>query len=269
MYSIIYFEVVDKDIKVKIGSTKGDVLYYNTPINKIEEQEYIFHTSGRSLVQVLKEMQDVLGQSLKVYYSPSGVETVDSVILNMVRDVNGSKKTISPQELKEKILVRKAYARYYYEMFRDRASVSIDNIKDANNKIFATDAKILTELLSYYFIKRLVHVFIMCTIYESIVGDISSSPTIVVSGSSSTYDYANDLIEQKNKTTELTEQLKVMSGISSDALSNIQTKMDQKDRLLGEQVDEIIALKQKVNNYRDLLLNSHDLLFKIDELPKF
>ena len=268
MYSIIYFEVVDKDIKVKIGSTKGDVLYYNTPIHKIEEQEFTFHTSGRSLVEVLKEMQDVLGQSLKVYYLPSGVETIDSVIQNMVRDVNGSKKTISPQELKDKILVRKAYARYYYEMFRDRQTVSIDNIKDANTKIFAKDAKILAELLSYYFIKRLVHVFIMCTIYESIVGDISSSPSIVVSGSSSTYDYSNDIARLNEEKKEL--ELKMANSANdSERLKILSENLEIQSNELNAKNYEIEALNQKVNNYKELLLSSHDLLFKIGELPNF
>lgn len=265
MYSIIYFEVVDKDIKVKIGSTKGDVLYYNTPIHKIEEQEYIFHTSGKSLVDVLKEMQDVLGQSLKVYYSPSGIETIDSVIQNMVRDVNGSKKTISPQELKDNIMVRKAYARYYYEMFRDRQTVSIDNIKDANNKIFARDAKILAELLSYYFIKRLVHVFIMCTIYETIVGDISSSPSIVVSGSSSTYDDANELTRLKEEKKELESKM-ANSVNDSEKFKILSENCEQQSKVFQAEIE---VLKQKVNNYKELLLSSHDLLFKIGELPDF
>lgn len=296
MVATIRFSVTPdkKKIQVQIASIGGELRYYGVPVIPINLPQplEVENTAVTSMVVTLQNLQAVLSSRLLVYYggSPtaySGYETIDGVIKSLMDDIG--KNTIgqgaSIEELKQRLASRKAYARYYYEMFKgnNKTLDSLDNAQEA-------EVKIVAQVVCYYFIKRLVHIFVMSAIYERVLADMgasTSAPTTYVPMASSTSANTpspdanaamRDLKLERERFEQQKKDLMAMMGNQNiggdqkikqlmDQLNAITAQMQEKDTKITDLTSQVDYMSKRVANYRDLLLQSHDLLFKIDEIP--
>lgn len=246
-------------LSIELASSDTEIILYGKQIRRLEatKLEYDLKTS---LVNTLKGMQEDLSQRLRVYYPGGRTETFDEAVLSLINGLGGSSSSVSSSFLDD-ILVKKAYARYYYDMFKSKV-ISMDEKN--------SDAMIMTGLVSYYFMKRLVHVFVMCTIYQKVLvtsssTNISSSTPIIINQESNDFTAERNAYEARilalqaaMKTTETT------SVVSVEKLNEINALNAE---LLNRAESKIKLLEQQVNNYRELLLKSTTMIFKLDEIP--
>lgn len=245
------------------GSASG-MLIYGVDVVPIQSV-MLKYDMKRSLVDTLKLMQEDLSRLLQIYYPNGEKEAFDSTVMAMINGIDTSTTTVTQQFL-DKMKVRKAYARYYYDMLRKR-KVEYDETK---NK----DAVILTSLVSYYFMKRLVHVFVMCTIYEKIsnatVSSNTSSQPIIINNtvgepSSNTFIVERQALEAK--IANLEASIRNESSLTESANTKLQEVTDNYKNLLDSAQTRMNNLEAQVNNYRELLLKSTTMIFKLDEIP--
>lgn len=241
-------------LSIELASSDTEIILYGKQIRRLESAKLEYELKA-SLVTALKGMQDDLSQRLRVYYPSGKSETFDEAVLSLINGLGSSQNL-------DDILVKKAYARYYYDMFKNKM-ISIQE-KDS-------DALIMTGLVSYYFMKRLVHVFVMCTIYQKV--SVPSSSASSVSGSTPIIinEQSNDFTSERNiyeaKLLALQTAIK-NSETSSDASSEKLNEMNALNtELLNRAEQKIKALELQANNYRELLLKSTTMIFKLDEIP--
>lgn len=297
MVAVIRFSVTQDKSKIQIAmaSQGGSLRYYGVPIIPVNPTPMeVPNDASSSLVLTLQNLQAALNSRLLVYYGGSSTEyssyeTIDQVIASLMSDIGKADivKGASIEELKQRLASRKAYARYYYEMFKgdNKTLENLDNSRDS-------EVKIVSQLVCFYFIKRLVHVFVMSTIFERVLMDMTpsvgtasaSTSSYVSSSGSSTSSVGTDVamaqlkeerarLEARGK--ELSNMMLNSNNVSSDGkLKQMTEKLNVFISEMKEKDNEIYRLNlivndlgSKVGNYRDLLLQSHDILFKIDEIP--
>ncbi len=245
---------------IELASSETEIIHYGKLIKRLETKQLTYDLSTTSLVNILKNIQDELSQRLKVHYTGGKSETFDETVLSLINGLGSSSTSISSSFLDD-ILTKKAYARYYYEMFKNKI-ISIDDKQ--------SDALILTSLISYYFMKRLVHVFVMCTIYQKVLVNTTSSNT-----SSSTpiiiNETSNDFTEERNryeaKLLALQAAINNTETTSTTSIEKLNEINAMNTELLNKAQEKINMLQNQVNNYRELLLKSTTMIFKLDEIP--
>lgn len=261
------FDNASQNLVVSFAGSASGLLIYGVDVVTIPSIT-LKYDMRRPLVETLKALQEDMSKMLQVYYPNGEKETFDSTVVSMINGIDTSSTTVS-KDFIDKMKVRKAYARYYYDMFRKR-TVEYDESK---NK----DAVILTSLVSYYFMKRLVHVFVMCTIYERIssmsVSSNSSStsqPIIInntTTNSASSNDFASERQALEAKIANLEAGIKNESTLSESANDKFKEMEANYKTLLDNAQQKIVDMEAQVNNYRELLLKSTTMIFKLDEIP--
>jgi len=248
----------DKNIlTIQLVSSNTEIIHYGTQINRLKDEKLEYDLNNKSLVETLKNMQQNLSDRFKIYYPNGRTETFDEAVQGMI---NGLGSSVAPSFLDD-IKVKKAYAKYYYEMFKQK----LLQIEEKHS-----DALILSSLVSYYFIKRLVHVFVMCTIYQKVslpaisTGNSLTGTPIVISND-------NDFTAERNalqaKIVALEAAMKNSENTSSASLNTMTEINTLNTALLNKAEEKIKILENQVNNYRELLLKSTTMIFKLDEIP--
>lgn len=256
------FSPESNSLSIELASSDTEIIHYGKQIRKLESKKLTYDLNTKSLVNALKTMQEDLSQRLKVYYSNGNTETFDETVLSLLNGLGTSTSSVSSTFLDD-ILTKKAYARYYYEMFKNKM-VSIDEKQ--------SDALILTSLVSYYFMKRLVHVFVMCTIYQKVAipttatsTNVSSVTPIIIN------EKSNDFTDERNAYEAKLLALQATLNKTENATSTSVEKWNEinalNTELLNKAQDKIKSLENQVNNYRELLLKSTTMIFKLDEIP--
>ena len=257
----IQFDFKPNILTIKLVSSNIETIYEGKyQVKRLEDETLEYDLSNKSLVETLKQMQQDLSDKLKIYYPSGQVETFDQAVKSMI---NGLGSSVAPNVL-EDIGVKKAYAKYYYEMFKEKI-IKIDE---------NSDALILSNLISYYFIKRLVHVFVMCTIYQKVsvpitstTGNVLSRTPIVINNNEQSNVFTAERNALQAKILELEAAKKTTENTSTDSLDNMKKINTLNTALLNKAEEEIESLKNQVNSYRELLLQSTTMIFKLDELP--
>lgn len=248
-------------LTVQLVSSNTEIIYYGKQITRLRDEILEYDINNKSLVETLKNMQQNLSDRFKIYYANGRTETFDEAVQSMI---NGLGSSVAPNFL-EDILVKKAYAKYYYEMFKQKL-IQIDEKY--------SDALILSSLVSYYFIKRLVHVFVMCTIYQKVsipttattISDLSGTPIIINTDEQST-DFSAERNKLQAKVVALEAAIKNSENMSTASLDTMKEINTLNTALLNKAEDKIKILENQVNNYRELLLKSTTMIFKLDEIP--
>ncbi len=259
------FDNSSQTLLVSLAGSASGLLIYGVDVVPVQSVT-LKYDMRRPLVETLKGLQDDLSRLLVVSYPNGEKESFDSTVMGMISGIDTSSSTVS-KDFFDKIKVRKAYARYYYDMFRKR-TIEYD---EAKNK----DAVILTSLASYYFMKRLVHVFVMCTIYEKIsTASVSSNastngqPIIIQSNSSaSSGDFAAERKAFEAKIANLEASIKNESSLTESSNEKLNEMEAKYKELLDNAQAKMVSLEGQVNNYRELLLKSTTMIFKLDEIP--
>lgn len=261
------FDNASQSLVMTMAGSASGLLIYGVDVVPIPSIT-LKYDMQRPLVETLKAMQEDMSKMLQVYYPNGEKETFDSTVVSMINGIDTASTTVS-KDFIDKLKVRKAYSRYYYDMFRKR-TVEYDESK---NK----DAIILTSLVSYYFMKRLVHVFVMCTIYEkisnmTISGNASSQQPIIINNTTSTNsasssDFAAERQALEAKIANLEAGIKNESTLSESANQKLNDMEANYKQLLDNAQQKIVNMEAQVNNYRELLLKSTTMIFKLDEIP--
>jgi hypothetical protein len=250
-----------KELIVELTSSASEIIHYKTQIKRLEEKKLRYYLTQASLVEILQSMQQGLSGTLKIYYPNRDPETFDDAVKSMIAGLTGP---VSPTFMEE-ITIKKAYAKYYYEMFKNKL-IQIDEKH--------SDALILSSLVSYYFIKRLVHVFVMCTIYEKVsvptttaTANASQGATFVINNNEQSTDFTAERNALQAKILALETAMKNSETTSSASLNTMTEINTLNTALLNKAEDKIKILENQVNNYRELLLKSTTMIFKLDEIP--
>lgn len=252
----------DKNIlTIQLVSSNTEIIYYGKQINRLKDEILEYDLNNKSLVETLKNMQQNLSDRFKIYYPNGRTETFDEAVQSIINGLSGS---VEPNFL-ENITVKKAYAKYYYEMFKQK----LIQIEEKHS-----DALILASLVSYYFIKRLVHVFVMCTIYQKVSLPITSTSENVFSGTPiiiNNKEESTDFTAERNalqaKILALEAAIKNSESTSTESIDKMTEINTLNTVLLNKAEDKIKLLENQVNNYRELLLKSTTMIFKLDEIP--
>lgn len=256
------FDPSSNKITIKFASTQGTNTPYDRPIKRLPTRDTDTILFSNDLVSVFKQIQTYFSNILTVYYPHTNTsETFDEVVASMIASL-GSSTSVSPNFM-ETILVRKSYARYYYEVFRDRTVLKDDEI----NK----DVNMLIGLVSYYFMKRLIHVYVMCSIYERLNVNISSYTTLpsttplVITQTTGDFTTERNALEARILSLETTLKNGSMSHTAlNDEMNELKAKLESVKQTHEE---EIAILKAQIKSYRDLLIESTTMIFKLDEIP--
>lgn len=248
-------------LTIQLVSSNTEIIHYGKLINRLKDETLDYDLTNKSLVETLKDMQQNLSDRFKIYYQNGKTETFDEAVQSMI---NGLGSSVSTNFL-EDITVRKAYAKYYYEMFKQK----LIQIEEKNS-----DALILSSLVSYYFIKRLVHVFVMCTIYQKVavpttntIGNVLSGTPVVINTSDQTNDFTAERNALQAKILALEAAMKNSENTSAASLNTMTEINTLNTALLNKAEEKIKVLENQVNNYRELLLKSTTMIFKLDEIP--
>lgn len=251
------FAPENKILTIQLASSDSEIIHYGTLIKRLDAEILPYDLSRLSLVETLKSMQQDLSNKFRIYYPNGRTETFDEAVQSMI---NGLGNSVSPNFLSD-ISAKKAYAKYYYEMFKNKL-IPIDEKH--------SDALILTSLVSYYFTKRLVHVFVMCTIYQKvavpITGNVPSTNPIIINN-----DQGNNFTAERNalqaKILALEAALKNKENTSDENTTTLTQINTLQTDILNQAEAKIKQLEQQVANYRELLLKSTTMIFKLDEIP--
>lgn len=254
------------DIKYDYQQSANKVIYQGVAIKQSTVSDGITIYLQNPLTLTFKNLQMRLSQILRVSYPDGSSETIDNVIRGLI---SGDTKAGTSTLTKERVIANKAYAHYYYNLFKGRVLIGMEK-----NEPPFSDVKMLIDLASHYFSKRLVHVFVMSAIYERVFDDSVGAPQVQqFTGTSVTQLAAErERFEQQKRellaavnNTQLTSEQKLQQV--TNELMMITQEMQKKDENIAKLQNDNKNLSARVTNYRELLVSSHDLLFKIDEIP--
>jgi hypothetical protein len=270
--TLLNFTVQDNVLVVNIQSgTKTSESYDGSMVSLLPKTSFSVNMMNRKPIEILNELKERFTNGLLF----SGRETFDVVVRDIANTFNtGVRETTA----------RKGYARYFYELFIYRDSSSLKGVSGPSET-----ALIVTELVSWYFIRRAVHIYVVCTILDRVRG-LSESASASTSKSSYVVDedskrkseiFAAKVDELENRLKA--QQADMLSKLSSGTLDKAkieaaQLEMGTTTAELGRKLNEAkeqynacekerLRLREELDNFKELLLSSTSMIFKIDEIP--
>jgi hypothetical protein len=278
----LVFTVVESDLVVNVvAGGKQDVLYEGATIKLLPSGQLRVSMVNKRPIEILSELRDMFS----ALFLFGGSERFDTV----VQDIAQNFQTGNVRDT----ALRKGYAKYFYEMFIYRNSKAL--VRDGG---FKETALIVTELLSWYFIRRAVHIYVVCTILDKVKGLSSASGASGASGASAastlppTIVMPNTIDQEAQKKAEefraqaqaLQQQLSNVQQqlLASNAskpqitaeLNNLQNTIAGMTQTLANTQAELQACQQRnqvlateLANFKELLLSSTSMIFKMDEIP--
>jgi hypothetical protein len=231
----------------------------------------VFVGKGVKPVDALNEVKSKLLEILII-----DGDSFDSVVAATMRNL--SMENIES----DKVKTRKNYAKYFYTMFMNRNKTDLERNSSDSGKL----ALILIELISWWFIRRAVHVFVVSTILERVgVKDNTIKPTMnfqvgpsISAPSTSNSTSARDCKAEVDLITaqfnaELAKLKNEKSAANSSSVvvtkqfTEIETKYKDLEALVNVRNDRVAELEIQLDNYKQLLLESTSMIFKMDEIP--
>jgi hypothetical protein len=253
------------------SANKTEVSFDGVFVKVLPSLTFSINMSNKRPIELLMELKDKFSSILLF----SGSESFDTVVKDIAQTFDSGVRQTS---------VRKAYAKYFYETLVSRNTRSL-----TRDNSFNETALIVTDLLAWYFIRRAVHIYVVCAIMDkvqnsSLTARESTSTTYIPSNplSTSVVNMVDD--EAKKKSEMLSQQLAKLQqdvtqgGIDKISLqaslssieqskNDLETKVQELQATIVSQFNEITRLRNELNGFKELLLNSTSMIFKIDEVP--
>lgn len=245
------------------SGNKAEVNFDGVFVKILPSLSFSINMSDKRPIELLMELKDKFSAILLF----SGSEPFDNVVRDIAQTFDSGVRQTS---------VRKAYAKYFYETLVSRNTRSLT--RDGS---FSETALIVTDLLAWYFIRRAVHIYVVCAIMDK-VQNSTFTPTQPASVAYIPSISVDD--ETKRKSEMLSQQLAKLQqdvtqeGIDKTSLqaslssieqskNDLQAKVDELQATVASQYNEIARLRNELNGFKELLLNSTSMIFKIDEVP--
>jgi hypothetical protein len=224
----------------------------------------------RTPIEILKELQDKL--SYKFLFQDG--KTLDQVVTNVMTVINP--KYVSLSMTDNTVSSIKSRAKAYYQMWinKDKTDIVINNTEENRQT-----ANIVIELLAWWFIRRLVHVYVVCAIIDEVYksGKQSSQlSTTQIQPTTTFRDYTKDdgfdKLKQKYDSDVAflqSEQAQLSGDLKS--LINKHTQLEQEYTKLYdnglEKDNKITELEHRLDDFKKLLLHSSSMIFRMEEVP--
>lgn len=247
------------------SGNKAEVSFDGAFVKVLPSLSFSISMVNKRPIELLMELKDKFSSILLF----AGSETFDTVVRDIAQTFDSGVRQTS---------VRKAYAKYFYETLVSRNTRSLT--RDGS---FGETALIVTDLLAWYFIRRAVHIYVVCAIMDKVQNStVSTSQPAAYVPSIPPSVIVDD--ETKRKAELLSQQLAKLQqdvtqgGIDKTSLqaslssieqskNDLQTKVDELQATVASQYNEITRLRNELNGFKELLLNSTSMIFKIDEVP--
>lgn len=254
----IRFSVFGTNLHIDIQSSSALLMNTNPPIDII--------MTGKTPLEVLKELENILSY----YFVFDNRKPLDTVVENMLSNLGVRKIDW------KSIPTIKSYAKFFYQVWINKDKTDLTNTDTDYNR---QTASIVIDILSWWYIRRLVHIYVICAILEAVHGStqVSNSPMTLPSfpampTPSFTTNTEVDILKAKyNKDVSDLEFNK--SQLQADVqklVSEYETLQKDYQILYSISVnkDNIIAgLEKKLEDFKELLLHSTTMMFKIEEIP--
>lgn len=247
------------------SGNKAEVSFDGAFVKVLPSLSFSISMVNKRPIELLMELKDKFSSILLF----AGSETFDTVVRDIAQTFDSGVRQTS---------IRKAYAKYFYETLVSRNTRSLT--RDGS---FGETALIVTDLLAWYFIRRAVHIYVVCAIMDKVQNStVSTSQPAAYVPSIPPSVIVDD--ETKRKAELLSQQLAKLQqdvtqgGIDKTSLqaslssieqskNDLQTKVDELQATVASQYNEIARLRNELNGFKELLLNSTSMIFKIDEVP--
>ena len=204
----------------------------------------IFITTDKAPVVFLQEIQTELSR----YFVFEGGKTLDTIVEDIIVNLSVRKfdlKTISSI---------KGYAKYFYRLWNDKdkgglSSRDTDEIRQTTS--------IVIDMLSWWYIRRLVHVYVICAILEEVYK------------STNTQSHAYPLGSPSPPLAPPPTPLPTTTDMSTLLNSYRTLEIDYKTLYdsVAEKDAKIAMLQKKLDDFKELLIHSTSMIFKIEEVP--
>lgn len=251
------------------SGNKAEVSFDGVFVKILPSVTFSISMTNKRPIELLMELKDKFSSILLF----AGNETFDTVVKDIAQTFDSGVRQTS---------VRKAYAKYFYETLVSRNTRSLT--RDGS---FSETALIVTDLLAWYFIRRAVHIYVVCAIMDKVQNSTftSTQPAQPAQPASVAYIPSPSIDEEtKRKSEMLSQQLAKLQqdvtqgGIDKTSLqatlssieqskNDLQAKVDELQATVASQYNEIARLRNELNGFKELLLNSTSMIFKIDEVP--
>lgn len=243
MSGSIRFSVVGSILHIDISMSNS-----NIPL----QQSFTVSLASKSPLNVLQEIQ----QQLNMLFTLNG-KTLDEVVEKLIVNMAG-------QKFDQNSLTRiKDDAKYYYKVWSNKDKSGLTNSDtDYNHQT----ASIVIDMLSWWYIRRLVHIYVVCAILEEVYKHTGTTYTFGNFASPYTNSYSvnvNKAVEIEDLKRKYNEQLDTLNADKQEIKNDFNKLVASYENLRYQNKD----LYKKLEEFRELLLHSTSMIFKIEEVP--
>lgn len=211
-----------------------------------------------------KQLLTDIQRQLEYVFVFDGKKTLDKVVEDIIVNMN-IRNTNIPS-----VSSIKNTAKLYYRIWDNRNKNGLTNEDtDYQRQIVS----IVIDMLSWWYIRRLVHVYVVCAILEQVQNTtISLMDQRTTKGYTSPinneietlkFKYATNVAILQSDKAQLAQDFQQLlhsyKQLETD-YQNMQANEFAKDKYIDD-------ITQKMNEYRELLLHSTSMIFKIEEVP--
>jgi hypothetical protein len=221
---------------------------------------------GKTPKQLLEDIQ----RQLEYVFVFDGKRTLDKVVEDIIVNMN-IRNTNLPS-----VSSIKDTAKLYYRIWDKKNKNGLTN-NDTDYK--RQTVSIVIDMLSWWYVRRLVHVYVVCAILEQVQNTATSLINRGVIPDQRYNDFKGYPITDEIETLKFKYATNV-SVLQSDKAqlaqdfqkllqSYKQLETDYRDMYAKESAKDkhIEDLTQKLDEFRELLLHSTSMIFKIEEVP--
>jgi hypothetical protein len=223
---------------------------------------------GKTPKQLLEDIQ----RQLEYVFVFDGARTLDKVVEDIIVNMN-IRNTNLPS-----ISSIKDTAKLYYRIWDKKTKRGLTN-NDTDYK--RQTVSIVIDMLSWWYVRRLVHVYVVCAILEQVQNTTTSLtnraviPDYRYNGFKGYPDTINNEIESlklkynTNVSVLQTDKAQLAQDFQKLLQSYKQLETDYQNMHANEFAKDkhIEDLTQKLDEFRELLLHSTSMIFKIEEVP--
>jgi hypothetical protein len=218
---------------------------------KIEDA--IQFTINGTPMQIIKSLKQFLED--KFMFGQESFSQVVSDCLNYAQSLLPGQDKFTAKE-------RKDYAREYYSIFKLKTLLNRVGNVELQDKV-----KIIVNVISYIFIRRLMHIFIVSNIVEHTFNNtITAIPTTSTVVGEDKYELESIKTKLEAQIASLQSQATSSSTINKDTLTDLKKECENLTQALLEKNNKIAELKALLESYKELLLDSTQLIFKMDDI---
>jgi flagellin-like hook-associated protein FlgL len=259
MSGITYSVSVNDVLKISVNAP--NVYVDGVVIGPVKKELSYQLTANVKPLEILTYLQ---GQFANIVIFPNG-KTLDEAVqatMGMISAV-GAGGGIDNDIIKR----NKAFAKYYYKMFANNDVQAIKNNVDTK---YQEAVLIVVGLFSWWYIRRLVHIFVVFATLEGVSAPASSSTTPIVISTTTSTDNIDSLKQTvKDLSTMLAEKTSTINTMTTELakLDTVQSALDNVKVVLQNKDTRIADLEQQLMNFKELLLHSTSMIFRIEEVP--